>query len=351
MATQIQESPAATTPELTIFHRMGTIPLVADSLNTINNILLSNALTRYPYATAFELSKTALHYTEPLQQRLAPILTRADHLANKTLDVVEARVPYPFHATTEDVIKDLKGRSDAAKDVATKTIDDRVKTPALNIAQGIDQKLAPVVDYFAGAVKQFQPNGDADRPAEGLEAKYQYQRAYKISKELRDQLYTYSSEQINQIKTQNVVLQRASATAHTLTELATNSYGTAQTRVHKLSDKMLSELRKVEASTAALPGTLQSAFQDVNANLSDTINELSGVLQSSDPLPEKAQKVRETVQGRVQPILDTAAARVQEILTALKARVSEERQPVTVQSATTTSGATTVHVNGVNGRT
>ncbi len=95
-------------------------------------------------------------------------------------------------------------------------------------------------------MKQFQPNGDADRPAEGLEAKYQYQRAYKISKELRDQLYTYSSEQINQIKTQNVVLQRASATAHTLTELATNSYGTAQTRVHKLSDKMLSELRKVE---------------------------------------------------------------------------------------------------------
>ncbi len=89
----------------------------------------------------------------------------------------------------------------------------------------------------------------------------------------------------------------------------------------------------------------------MNANLSDTINELSGVLQSSDPLPEKAQKVRETVQGRVQPILDTAAARVQEILTALKARVSEERQPVTVQSATTTSGATTVHVNGVNGRT
>ena len=37
------------------------------------------------------------------------------------------------------MIKDLKGRSDAAKDVATKTIDEKVRTPALNIAQGIDQ--------------------------------------------------------------------------------------------------------------------------------------------------------------------------------------------------------------------
>ena len=69
----------------------------------------------------------------------APILTKADGLANKGLDAVESRIPYPFHATTEDVIKDLKGRSDAAKDVATKTIDEKVRTPALNIAQGIDQ--------------------------------------------------------------------------------------------------------------------------------------------------------------------------------------------------------------------
>ncbi|RPD60224.1 lipid droplet-associated perilipin protein [Lentinus tigrinus ALCF2SS1-7] len=349
MATQTQEAPAAATPELTIFQRVGSIPLVADSLNTINTTLLNNAYTRSPYTTATELSKKALSYTEPLQKTLAPILTKADDLANKGFDAVESRIPYPFHATTEDVIKDLKGRSDAAKDVATKTIDEKVRTPALNIAQGIDQKFTPIVDYFAGAVKQFQPTGTADKPAETPEAKYQYQRAYYLSKELRDQLYTYSTEQINQIKTQNVVLQRASATAHSLTDLASTSYGAAQTRVHALSDNMLSELQKVQASTAALPGTLQSAFQDVSTNLSATINELSGILKSPDPLPEKAHKVRETVQERVQPILDTATARVQEILGALKARVSEERQPVTVQSATTTSGATTVNVNGVNG--
>lgn len=137
--TQTEQAPAATTPELTVFTRIGSIPLVAESLNTINATLLNNKYTHSPYETATEFSKKALSYTEPIQKRIAPILTRADDLANKGLDAVEARLPYPFHATTEDVIKDLKGRSDAAKDVATKTIDEKVRTPALNVAQGIDQ--------------------------------------------------------------------------------------------------------------------------------------------------------------------------------------------------------------------
>ena len=137
--TQTEQAPAQGTPELTIFSRVGSIPLVAESLSTINSTLLSNTYTHSPYLTAAELSKKALTYTEPIQKRLAPILTRADDLANKGLDAVEARLPYPFHATSQDVIKDLKGRSDAAKDVATKTIDEKVRTPALNVAQGIDQ--------------------------------------------------------------------------------------------------------------------------------------------------------------------------------------------------------------------
>ena len=37
------------------------------------------------------------------------------------------------------IYKDLKGRSDQARDYATKTIDVRVKTPVYHAAQGIDQ--------------------------------------------------------------------------------------------------------------------------------------------------------------------------------------------------------------------
>ena len=140
MATETQQAHAASS-ELTILTRVGSIPLVADSLNTINSTLLNNAYTRPPYelAQGLVLSMTALRYAGSIQKRLAPILTCADGLAHKGLDTVESRFPYPFHTPTEDIIKDIKANHDHAKGVATKTIDERVRAPAYNIAQGIDQ--------------------------------------------------------------------------------------------------------------------------------------------------------------------------------------------------------------------
>lgn len=134
MATEVQ-----TAPELTIISRVASIPLVASSLGTIHTTLTSNPYTRSPYSYAEGISKTALSYAEPLQKRLAPLLVRADGLANKSLDVVESRYPYPFKTPTEDIMKDIKGHSDHAYDIANKTIDEKVKSPAKNVAQGIDR--------------------------------------------------------------------------------------------------------------------------------------------------------------------------------------------------------------------
>lgn len=138
MATETQTQPQAA-PELTILNRVASIPLIATSLDTIHSTLSTNPYTRFPYATAQGFSKAALGYTEPLQKTIAPLILRADGLANKGLDVVESRYPYPFKTPTEDIFKDLKGRSDQARDIANKTIDEKVKSPAFSVAQGIDQ--------------------------------------------------------------------------------------------------------------------------------------------------------------------------------------------------------------------
>ena len=79
--------------------------------------------------------------------------------------------------------------------------------------------------------------------------KYQYQRAFALSKELSDQLYTFSAEQINQIKNQNVLVRRATEAAQQVTAVASSSYGAAQERVHSVSDVMLQELQKVQVRT------------------------------------------------------------------------------------------------------
>jgi hypothetical protein len=72
------------------------------------------------------ISKVALGYTAPIQSRLAPLIIKADEYANQAVDVVESRYPYPFKANADDIVKDLKGKSDAAKGIAAKTIDDKV---------------------------------------------------------------------------------------------------------------------------------------------------------------------------------------------------------------------------------
>ena len=135
---------APTAPEFTILNRVASIPLVADSLNTVHQTLSKNPYTRSPYATAQGLSKVALGYTEPIQKTLAPIIVRVDGLANKGLDVVESRYPYPFKTPTEEIAKNIKDRSEQARDLANKTYDEKVRSPALSVAQGIDQVSTPL---------------------------------------------------------------------------------------------------------------------------------------------------------------------------------------------------------------
>lgn len=144
MATQTETKPTAqAAPELTVLTRVGSIPFVASSLDTIHSTLSTNTYTRTPYATATGISKAAYGWTEPIQKTLAPVLVRADGLANKGLDIVESRYPYPFKTPTEDIVKDIKGCGDSAKGYASKTIDEKVKTPVYSAAQGIDQVRTP----------------------------------------------------------------------------------------------------------------------------------------------------------------------------------------------------------------
>jgi hypothetical protein len=148
MATETQSAPAA--PELTIINRMASIPLVNHTFSAVHSSLISNRLTRSPYTTAQTLSLSALRASEPITAKLAPIIVRADGFANKGLDVVESRYPYFLTVQSEDILKALKERSDYARDVANKTIDERVRTPAYSAAQGIDQVCTPFIRHSHG---------------------------------------------------------------------------------------------------------------------------------------------------------------------------------------------------------
>ena len=218
MATETQSPPAA---PVTIFNRVASIHLVNETFSAVHSSLISNPFTRSPYSTAQAISLSALRASEPIAAKLAPIIVRADGFANKGLDVVESRYPYPFTVQSGDFLKDLKERSEYARDVANKTIDQRVRTPAYSAAQGIDQvrtplspmtsrnndwlirdlqqRLAPVVDYLIARL------GTQENSSE-TESKYQYQRAYALSRDLKDQILDYSNTQLQQLQSSSILV-------------------------------------------------------------------------------------------------------------------------------------------------
>lgn len=314
-------------PTLTIFSRVASIPLVNESLATIHAALVGSRYTSVPYVTAQNLGKSVYHISEPIQIRLAPVLIRADGLANKSLDAVQSYYPTPFTITSEEIRKEVNQRREHAYNTANKALDDRVRTPAYSAAQAIDQKFTPIVDIVEDAIKKLHTkNGDQANQSPAVDSKFQYQRAYALSRDLREQLARYSVEQFKQIESQNVLVNRASVTAQKIIETASSSYTLAQSKVHELSDTMLAELKKIQASTYQLPSQVQSSLRDVSDGLTTSIHELSGIVSSDAPINEKAGKVKDTVQQKVQPLLDAATCRVQEILGVISSRGQEAKE-------------------------
>jgi len=69
------------------------------------------------------------------------------------------------------------------------------------------KKFTPIVDIVEGAVKKLHvKNGVEETQPTTPESKFQYQRAYALSRDLRGQLARYSVDQFKEIESQNVLV-------------------------------------------------------------------------------------------------------------------------------------------------
>ncbi|KAJ8082014.1 hypothetical protein PM082_007860 [Marasmius tenuissimus] len=325
-------------PELTIVNRVLAIPLVASSIEKVDGTLSANPYTRSPYSTAKGLSDAAYKFSEPLQVQLSPILCRADQYANKAVDFVEARYPFPLKATPEELYGWVRETQQSYADYATRTIDERVKSPAIHVAQGIDKSFAPVVDIFEEAAHRLgsQPNTPSSESPNDSSPQYQYQRALSISKALRNEIQVYSDERIKEFQNHSTLVNRATETAHTVVAAANASVVSAQARVQALSDTMITQVQKLQSQLHELSVTVQSSASAAYHNGSQQIPELQKSLQelSSElheivtakdvPLQEKALRASNQVKDRVTPVLETMKRNVSEFLERAKARSKEE---------------------------
>jgi hypothetical protein len=363
--------------------------MIHSGWETLNGTLSNNAYTRSTYNTAKELSSSAYKFTEPLQIRLAPLIVQADTYANKAVDAVESRYPYPFKAKPEEVVDYVRERRQGASDYANKTLDERIKSPALTVAHDLDQvcttrlsilhlvltlwvqRLTPLVNYFETTVSRLN---QSEAGPSSPDAQYQYQRALALSKTLKDNVYEYTTEQLKHIQAQSVIMyvftesyplswlliillhhsQRASETAQSINALASSSFTSAQSRVHNLSENMIAELQKLQAQTQSLSASIQSSigasksqiqtqlgpqiqqtYAEISNVLSATITDFNEILKKKDtPLPEKVGLVGKEVRERVSPLLETIKKGLTEVLARAK-DVAQRPAPSTPASEET----------------
>ncbi|KAG6816316.1 hypothetical protein H0H87_007002 [Tephrocybe sp. NHM501043] len=338
--------------EFTVIARVTSIPLVASGINTLDGALSKNTFTRYPYYTAIQLSSSAIKYAEPFQARLSPLISKADWLANNAVDAVESRYPYPFQAKPEEVVSLIQEGAATYYNETTKKIDDNIKTPAINVAAGLDKRFSPLVDYYEVVVRRTS-NSEAG-PSTPPDAKYQYQRALALSRTLKDNIIVLSSEQLQQIRDQHAILQRAADAAKAINELAATSAASASNQIHKAeqtihetSNNMIKNLQILQQHTASFAASIKSSVQDsatqlqnhippqihqsyeeVTNTISAAITELKKIAAAENvSMQEKLGQAAQEVQNRVNPALEPIKRFCSNILSGADAQNSSHGAP------------------------
>lgn len=127
---------------LGITSRVLGIPCVSSGLDTIHSTLSTSPYTKAAYQTtqsiALSAYGTAARVSSPVYPTLQPVITAADGYASKGFDTLHSRFPYPFEASPETIYADIKKAPEDAKNVAYKTIDERIKAPAYGLVKGVD---------------------------------------------------------------------------------------------------------------------------------------------------------------------------------------------------------------------
>ncbi|KAF9269560.1 lipid droplet-associated perilipin protein [Marasmius fiardii PR-910] len=328
-------------PKLTALNRVFSIPLVASSIEKVDGTLTSNPYTRSSYSTAKGFSDAAFRFSEPLQVQLAPLFSRADLYANKAVDFVEARYPFPMKATPDEVYGWVRETQQSCTTYASRTIDERVKNPAIHVAQGIDKSFAPIVDIFEDAVHRFgsNPNSPISETHGDSRSQYQYQRALSLSKTLKDEIQLYSNQQFKDLQNHSALVHRSVETAQAVVSAANSSVALAQAHVHALSDNMIAQVQKLQCQLQELSGTLQSSavaayhnssqqIPELQKSLRDLSSELHNIMIAKDEtIQEKASRAGNQVKERVAPLLETMKRNISEFLEKARSRDQTEKKP------------------------
>ncbi|KZO94249.1 hypothetical protein CALVIDRAFT_484677 [Calocera viscosa TUFC12733] len=334
-------APTPSYPEVKSLHRLASVPIVHDSIASIDALLTRYSATNTVKIWAQAWGEQAYKISEPYGARLAPVIVSADGMANQGLDVLQRRFPYPFIAPTDEILTKVRAPADHAYTAAAgyvgagqKAVSDNVIAPALGAAEGVDKSLSPYLDSFEARVRPYVPARDASNGAED-HSKRTAVRAYELTLDARARAISLSQEQFQHLQQQSVLLQRASDTVAHLTVAA-------KEQSQALVAQLLATLDSVQQGTAALPGEVQHALQPFSDRLGETYSQMLAVSHEQIPLGEKTKKLAGKAQEGLAEVLNLAAEKVQQLVGWAKLEGSKKKEQANGKAGELANGAAKV---------
>ncbi|KAI5886837.1 uncharacterized protein SCHCODRAFT_02602614 [Schizophyllum commune H4-8] len=228
-ATSTMPDASLSTGEFTIFQRVLDIPLVAAALD---------------------------------ERLLATLIAPVDDLANTIFNLAETRSPHLFYAPPDDSLARLTKHATSFDDART-MVDKGIKGPALHVAEGVDERLAPLVDYYENQIEPLSHKSAGSTRAkehiEGDEMQHQYQRAINLANALTKRVTSVPSSPLQQttFPSQRSVIQ-----------------------VQDLSDTMLEQLHALSITFPCLATSLHRSVSAPQKQLMITLVEAANALSA-----------------------------------------------------------------------
>ncbi|KAF9336195.1 hypothetical protein BGZ91_010128 [Linnemannia elongata] len=274
--------------------RVGSIPLIQDSVSSLHSFAKDNKYGRYALDTAGSAVETVNKYTEPYQTRLQPHISKVDQLATKSLDIFENTFPIVTKPTAEivtQVKKPIVYVEESSKNAYTQiqsTIDTRVTAPVKSVTNSISSTASSTVNSITSTAASTRDTITTKAAS------------------TRDQVAAVA------ISTRDTITNRAASTRDQITTAATSTATTIATTVNTHATPLVNGLETIV--DRVLPAGVDSEKTPVGQS-----NQATRVVDLGRTV---TRRVSRRVSVAVSPVTQTAQ----------EYRASVEKSPVVVKS-------------------
>ncbi|KAG1454752.1 hypothetical protein G6F56_007242 [Rhizopus delemar] len=273
--------------------RVSSIPVVQDSLSTVQAIANKSTLGRFALSTASSTLTTVSKYTHSqpeyvqsyYESYIQPHIEKADAFGCRSLDLIETKFPVVTQST-EYIVKSVTVPSYHMVDDVKVKLDSKLKQPANQVAKEANKRFGTVVDNVEAVLNRYLPPTTTDKQENQMtEEANQALRAYSL---LNEVTFRLSQRVQEQVKTTAAQISRSP-----------------------------SDLARV-AETSALVQRTMLNIQSLQESLS---------LYTQQNLPpavtERIQVLHDSTQERLQGLTQQVSSQIQQVIGFLKVQSNE----------------------------